>query len=1061
MELIAKKYRILKSLGQGAMGEVFLVLPPKGDPVALKLLKTLEGKTSKAANEQFENEFKVLKRLSHPNIGKIYDYGYDEELKKVFFTLPWLKGQDFYETTKDLDYLTCEDYFVQVFRALNYLHQKGIYHCDLKPGNIFIDDNQAFLIDFGLAGYWGENIVGTPTYLAPEIFRGNRHNEQSDLYAAGVIFYNCLTRSQPFSGKDLQAVYDRHRSFTPPPISEINPNVPKYISDIIATLLNKKPEERFPSAASVIEEIDAFSKNSYSVETEATLLSYLPTESEMFGNKEALMDIQSALKNFKSKHVKTPYHLILIQGHKNIGKARVIAKLKNELQLAKITVEYANPPFNEQDQNVLTSARSLILENIESYLLTQQERNHLTDFYSIIETKILSPSTDKMLIIASSTDDANFETLRNLFPLEESNITSVEMSPFTKEETKSFLEKIIGQKKIPHNFIEQFHRNTGGLPGIALDLIQSMIENGLLFDKSGRWNEDLLTDLEKCFEWLEVSESLEQDFEKTYDSLTGTEEDIINWLSICPHALHFDHLKKLSKVDDIIEILAIMSEKELIRQENENYTLYRSVFKHFIRKNLPDNEATRRHTVLALPQIGLSKKWAIYHLSLGSDEKLRLKASKKLARLYEQDGDRENSFETYHHLIKNFGEAPIQERLEWYIEASSLLIWLNRFKEADELTTVIEKEIHSTQPKLKFDRFLTLIEKKGLALLHQEKFDKAKVYFEKGLVHAKRYPEFVVHQIRFENNLGEIEFFMGHEQNAINIFIKTRELAQNLNNSEAQFITNNDLGHVYLNLKEYDQSIPVLQNDIRLFATERNREPLARALYSFAEALRYKEIFPKAIKAYEECTKICKRIHHLPLLLRTYNGLGNLYLVQENNAEALKNYQRAIDIAVRLQETTSKAALLFNQGFIYRNENNRALAIRRLYMAKQVLENKQGKLLAYEETLLSRCYRELAELAIEDQNTVKALSYQLERMKLVDDSDTLRSEKFAVKVDLAKLYLHNRLDDQFKIEIKDLEEMALNDEEMAQVNEIKKNWDTISSVPEHDSTNVLSIQDVL
>ena len=149
MDAIAKKYRILKSLGQGAMGEVFLVLPPppKTDPVALKLLKTLEGKSNTAAMEQFENEFKVLKRLSHPNIGQIYDYGYDDELKKVFFTLPWLKGTDIFNYTQDLNFDACEELFVQTLRALNYLHQKSIFHCDLKPGNIFIENGKALIID--------------------------------------------------------------------------------------------------------------------------------------------------------------------------------------------------------------------------------------------------------------------------------------------------------------------------------------------------------------------------------------------------------------------------------------------------------------------------------------------------------------------------------------------------------------------------------------------------------------------------------------------------------------------------------------------------------------------------------------------------------------------------------------------------------------------------------------------------------------------------------------------------------------------------------------------------
>ena len=173
MEFIANKYRVLKKLGQGAMGEVYLVLPPHGDPVAIKLLKSLDADENTQAIRQFENEFKVLKRLSHPNIGRIYDYGYDEPLGKVFFTLPWLKGQDIYDVTKEIDYEACEEYLVQTLRALNYLHQKNLIHCDLKPGNIYIEDDQVIIIDFGLAGYWGKNIVGTPTILLQKFFTAN------------------------------------------------------------------------------------------------------------------------------------------------------------------------------------------------------------------------------------------------------------------------------------------------------------------------------------------------------------------------------------------------------------------------------------------------------------------------------------------------------------------------------------------------------------------------------------------------------------------------------------------------------------------------------------------------------------------------------------------------------------------------------------------------------------------------------------------------------------------------------------------------------------------------
>lgn len=1059
MDIIAKKYRVLKTLGTGAMGEVYLVLPPKGDPVALKLLRSLEAKANSEAVDQFENEFKTLKRLSHPNIGQIHDYGFDEELQKVFFTLPWLQGGEIYDATENQSFSTCEDLFVQALRALNYLHQKKLIHCDLKPGNIYVEDGRVLLIDFGLAGYWGDNIVGTPTYLAPEVFRGTHHNIASDLYAMGVIMYNCLTRSQPFSGQTLQEVYDRHRSFTPPPMHEINPQIPKYLSDIVATLLNKKPEERYQSAASVIEEIDTYSEQAYSVETEETLLSYLPTESDVtVGRQEAVEDMKSALKQFKNTHLKQPYHLVKVHGMKNVGKSRIVAKIRNELQLEKVTVENIIPPLNQEDIDVILNSKALIYENIDSYFLTGTERLNFKQATDTIEQKILSPETTRFLLVVSATKEDDFKQIETLFPEEETITTSIKLEPYSEKESAEFLKQIVGQKEIPSKFVEQFYRNTGGLPGIAIELIQSLISNGLLFDKSGRWSEDLLSELDKAFDCMEVSESLEQEFERTYNSLTGDEEDIVNWLSLCPHPLSFNQLHRLTKIEGIDKVIQTLLTKNIIREESGSYTLYRSVFQNFVEQNLPDSQVIKRHTLLAHPKTQLSKKWAIYHLSLGQDDNLKLKALSHLCKIYEKEGNREDALATYKKLLSNFKEKSIQERLDWYIEASSLMIWLDHFDDAVKMISSVEKEIQETKPQLNHVKFLTLLEKKGMALLHMGKIESAKKYFENGLNYSLKFPDAKVQQLRFENNLGEIEFLIGQHDNAIHVFKKTRDISKNLSNTHLQEITNNDLGHVYLILRKFDESLHYLKEDIQIFTPLNNRAPLARALYSFSDVLREKQDYEKAIAGYNECIRICKEEHNHPLLLRAYNGLGNLYQALKRSEESLNCYQKALDIAVRFKEYTDKAAMLYNQGYIYQQNKNFALASRRFLMAKKVLEDKPGQLLAYEEDLLSRCYDALCRLSSEDNNNMKALGFQLERLKVVEASSALAIQKFPVKYNLAELYLENRLMEQFIAQIKELETLELSEEQKTLIEELKIKQSSMESNQDQDSTGVLEIQ---
>lgn len=1056
MDQIAGKYRVIKTLGQGAMGEVFLVLPPQGDPVALKLLKTLDEKASHNAVDQFENEFKVLKKLSHPNIGKIFDYGYDNELKKVFFTLPWLKGTDIYTHTKNINFEDCEAIFVEVLRALNYLHQKGLQHCDLKPGNIYIENGKALLIDFGLTGYFGDFVVGTPTYLAPEIFQGGKHNVQSDLYAIGIIFYNCLTRTQPFSGKTLQEVYDRHRTLTPPPIHEINIKVPRYFSEIVATLLNKKPGERFPSAAAVIEDIATFSSHKYTVETSETLLSYIPTSSELIGRTDVLLELQNAINAFCQTAPDKPFHLMLIQGKKNTGRTRVVEKVKNDLQLAKVAVEEVFPPLDAEHAQIVTRSQAIVLQYLDSYQADPEAAGFIKNVLEIIEQKILSPDTSRFLLIVTATHEQDFAVLRKLFPPENTLVTEVELPPYTLAEMEEFLVSVIGQKEIPRGFLEQFYSNTQGLPGMAHELIQSMIENGLLFDPSGRWNEDLLADLNKAFDRLTVSESLEQEFEKIYSSLNDTESNLVNWLALCPHRLTHHQVTALMKGLDAEAPLNALKEKAIVREEPGGYSLYRNIFQNFVKNNLPVSEVKKRHTHLARPEIGLEQDLAIQHLSLGHDNKLAIMASEKLAQIRVAQGDRANAVEIYEQLLSRHAQEDIRKRLLWVIELSTLLIWLDRFREAVKVISKIENELNHHKSNIDFKHFLTLLEKKGLALLHQQEIDKARVYFENGLKFAVKNQEYATQQLRFENDLAEIEMVTGKLDRAIDIFKRTRAPMARMSASEIETITNNDLGHVYLQKQDYDKSLVCLTEDIRLFSRLVNKEPLARALYSFAQVLQMKRLNEKAIRAYEECIRLCKPGHFFPLLLRAYNGLGNLYVSLKDHVKALENYQRALELSVRLGDVTAKAALLFNQGFIYRKDKNLALATRRFLTAIQVLKTKDKKL-AYDSILLSQCYNALGVIFIEDNNPLKALNFFLERKNLAISNQAPREEVLATMLDLAECQLKNRLKEPFLAEITALKALAQTLDESSKVKSLEEEWKNVEAFAEQDATGRINL----
>lgn len=1047
MDLIAKKYRVLKTLGQGAMGEVFLVLPPRGEPVALKLLKTGEASGQKSAVEQFENEFKVLKKLSHPNIGKIFDYGYDPELKKVYFTSPWLKGCDLFAATKDLPYQKVEEYFVQMLRALNYLHQKGIIHCDLKPGNVFVENGNILLIDFGLAGYWGESIVGTPTYLAPEIFRGEHHNVSSDLYAVGVILYNCLTRTQPFSGKALQEVYDRHRTKTPPPLTELNQHVPKYMSDIALTLLAKKPSDRYSSAAAVIEEISAYAPTKYTVETSETLLSYLPNTSELIGRAEVQWKVDELFGSFLSDKPRTPYTAIFLAGEHGAGKTKFISQIVTRLQLAKVLVEHAQLPLTESDQKVFQAAEAIILEDVDNFTM------ELPAFLSFLEQKILSPETNRLLLVVTGTDRSQWDSFAKLFPEETLTFESLTLSLFTESETKIFLENVIGQSGIPDKFISQIYRNTGGNPRLCQQLIQGLIEQGLLFDESGRWSADLMAHLEEILKKLETPRSLTDRLELEYQSLNEDEKKVLHWLVVCPHGLTQRMLKRLIESDAIGEILEHLLKKQVIRLEEETYTVYRPVLIPFVQKLLSPDEQRRLHERLAFPDLGLEQVDVWYHQSLGGNPVEVQEALELLGQEWTHRGEKEKALECYQRLQRLFINVPLPQRVDWGVKASELLIWLDRFSEAENLLTSLESEIMNDASAIPITSQLVLWEKKGLALLHQNRTADAADYFKEGLALSASHEKTRVEQIRFLNDLAQIEVIQGQPEGAILRFDEARKMAAHLSKSETQKITNNDLGHVYYRLKDYDRAIATLKEDAKIFAALPTKEPLARALYSLAESYRALKKMGKAVDEYESCIDICKQENLLPILLRSYNGLGNVLMVEGKYDDALKTYQRAVEISVRLKDVTTKAALLANQGLIYKNQGNLVQASRRFLLAKQILEAKESKI-SYDDLLLAKCYSELTVIAREEKNSLKALSYQVEKIRLISQSKSLKADEFSSKIDLAELYLENRLEEPLTQELDKLELIAKSDEEKKNIDELRQRWKEIQGFDQDKTSKV-------
>ena len=258
------RYEVVRELGKGAMGIVYLAKDPLiGRLVALKTIRIsahADDDETKEFQQRFVREAQAAGILNHPSIVTVHDIGQDESVGASFIAMEYVEGHNLKEVLAQGRTLTFDqigDLVAQVADALDFAHAKGIVHRDVKPANIIlIEGNRAKITDFGIAkiASGGANLtttgqfLGTPNYMAPEQIKGAPVDGRTDIFSLGICLYECLTRRKPFGGDSLTSISYKivHEPF--PPLHEINPQIPEGFSDVVGTCLAKDPTKRYQRA---------------------------------------------------------------------------------------------------------------------------------------------------------------------------------------------------------------------------------------------------------------------------------------------------------------------------------------------------------------------------------------------------------------------------------------------------------------------------------------------------------------------------------------------------------------------------------------------------------------------------------------------------------------------------------------------------------------------------------------------------------------------------------------------------------------------------------------------
>ena len=253
--LIAGRYRIIALLGMGGMGEVYRADDLSlGQQVALKFLP--EFATNSETLERFRNEVRIARRISHPNVCRVFDIGQTDDL--IFFTMEYIDGEDLASLLRRIGRLPGDkaaEIARKICAGIAAAHDKGVLHRDLKPANIMLDGRGEVLItDFGLAGVAHEISdvrSGTPAYMAPEQLAGEEVTVKSDIYSLGLLLYEVFTGKVAFAGRTLDEIVRIRRDSAPSRPSALVKDLDPAVEHVILHCLETDPAARPASALAV------------------------------------------------------------------------------------------------------------------------------------------------------------------------------------------------------------------------------------------------------------------------------------------------------------------------------------------------------------------------------------------------------------------------------------------------------------------------------------------------------------------------------------------------------------------------------------------------------------------------------------------------------------------------------------------------------------------------------------------------------------------------------------------------------------------------------------------
>lgn len=908
-----KKYRVLRELGRGHSGTVYLALDPQDREVAIKCLAS---QCSESVLTRFRQEFSILRSLKHPHIAQPEDFGYDEGLKRHFFVAEYVQGASLDVVLHTASEDDAARLFAQALRALDYMHRQGVFHCDLKPGNILVNaKGELKIIDFDVAVRGTPAIGGTPSYCAPELLTGDeaRPDAKSDLFSLGATFYHCLTRQKPYQARSFSELIVAHGTQRPKLPSQINPRLGTLWDGLLMGLLQTQASQRYSTASAVLQQLYPLLGEKKLAFSEADIAYRLRQHGAPVGKEALLSQIQYFLE--APPEAAPERRLGAIRGAEGLGAGYLAAEIKAMAQLKGL------PCYSLDARQESTPQRFpfvWIWDDMDR-LGAQRGADQVAALAAKLRELAYKGGAERWFVFAAGFEDLEKlpEELRALLG---KAALSLELKPWSLLETKAWLEDIFQTEEIPDFLARTLQEESRGRPRRAVALLRHYLSRGLILDTQGHWRKDLFQPTQ-LFRGLFAAGELTPEYERTYDSASAEERELLRALALAFGPMPGAFFERLTGRESVHATLRQWVALGLVQGGGPDpYRLAPGGLKEFILGKLSAAELAQAHdrwTALAGdPRFAefFSEEARLFHRAQGSDAKKSALAWGAWGDRHARHGLWQSAEEAYARAFAAAPEGEAELRFRFAIDRGRSIVQGGRLEEAKEYFDGLLKQF--TREKNQNRLFLAKIcERLGLIETRRGHHDKAREYFRAGLRCLEPGREPLEQFLGLKNFLAGLDLIEGRYAEAIAAYRETDELAATLPWERRRILTNNDLGAALLQSGDFDAAVAHWEAQLEDLKRREDPNPYVRCLYQLGQAHLDRGDQAKAEPYLTQASRAARNLQNPEMELRIRNALANLWK-ESKPADALAMYEAALDTAFQGHEPLSIAVVLLNMGFL-------------------------------------------------------------------------------------------------------------------------------------------------